>query len=77
MQLPPVYKDAPPEPETILFPAQVRRCVTDGCGTILRLSNSGSLCSLCESKRARSEARESVGGIPRYQARTAECEGDL
>lgn len=34
-----------------------RRCATEGCGTILRSSNPGPLCSLCQEKAARSQLK--------------------
>lgn len=61
--LPPVYKDAPdPEPEIVVYPTAVRRCATEGCGTILRMSNGGDRCAPCESRLARLAAKAS--GLP-------------
>lgn len=57
-QLPPVHCE--PEVEILNMTTSVivrRRCAADGCGTILRRSNYGEYCAVCERKSLLRELR--------------------
>jgi hypothetical protein len=49
------------------IPAVRRKCQGNGCSTVLRQSNRGTLCSVCDRKRFLQESQQQYRGLEQEQ----------